>query len=593
MIDKIYNELYEINPKGFVTIAQLFIERMENEDIDLIREEVKIIESMKASDKLLPSQIMEHIGMSLDLAKVQSIDKLCEILTKGGLKGLAQVAKSKLLISSYAKLVFDFLNNSEEVEQEFPPIPNLYSKALSAIVEAQLYFLISLTHYGGKSSILRYLRNKSVPVIPPNATLIDHTEPIVKSIDPFSSLGGRPLYMAACAVVVQISQNNNFEALDNWNKEALKTLKEWSERMDIFLAAVFTQISTNLYELSSDVVQKIVDWVNHDYITSNKNNDIILGLYIDMIRYYSSKLCRQRIAASLSESMQQNLRMQIRIIAMSHKTGWLHSLLVDPKSLVKTFVPSMADSEMALILNVVDARGEITHEVGWYECPNGHKYSVGNCTRPMQVATCPDCKADIGGHDHVAVAGTKRLGTDSELKVSLPGYMLDVTGAITGYDIVRLGKLTTAIIRYLIHTVMLTNTELYHSSLNSEIQMTTIRSVASELMYPNVNRSELSSDRIWNELNDRLTSDWNQIKTIVEMDDEDIATGFHLLLSAIRGSDNKFTDDESKFGETKTDEEIARELDMRQRNMKPNERIKTLIMPPANMSVQARLSYII
>ena len=61
--------------------------------------------------------------------------------------------------------------------------------------------------------------------------------------------------------------------------------------------------------------------------------------------------------------------------------------------------------------------------VGWYVCPRGHPYSVGNCTYPMELATCATCGARIGGQNHNTVGGTKRLGVSGTLRD--PGYLVD------------------------------------------------------------------------------------------------------------------------------------------------------------------------
>ncbi|CAH0585816.1 unnamed protein product [Chrysodeixis includens] len=36
----------------------------------------------------------------------------------------------------------------------------------------------------------------------------------------------------------------------------------------------------------------------------------------------------------------------------------------------------------------------------WYKCPNGHFYCIGECGGAMQVGTCPECGAAIGGTRH-------------------------------------------------------------------------------------------------------------------------------------------------------------------------------------------------
>ncbi|NWI95929.1 RN213 ligase, partial [Pitta sordida] len=38
-------------------------------------------------------------------------------------------------------------------------------------------------------------------------------------------------------------------------------------------------------------------------------------------------------------------------------------------------------------------------------CPNGHPCTVGECGRPMEMSSCPDCHAPIGGIEHKPVQG--------------------------------------------------------------------------------------------------------------------------------------------------------------------------------------------
>lgn len=48
----------------------------------------------------------------------------------------------------------------------------------------------------------------------------------------------------------------------------------------------------------------------------------------------------------------------------------------------------------------------------WYQCPNGHYYVVGECGGPMQLSTCPDCKATVGGQSHTPAQGNTHASID-------------------------------------------------------------------------------------------------------------------------------------------------------------------------------------
>lgn len=58
---------------------------------------------------------------------------------------------------------------------------------------------------------------------------------------------------------------------------------------------------------------------------------------------------------------------------------------------------------------IVKAMGDVRRG-GWYKCPNGHIYAIGNCGGAMQKSKCPECKAVIGGANHRLVDGNNHAG---------------------------------------------------------------------------------------------------------------------------------------------------------------------------------------
>ncbi|XP_067852580.1 NFX1-type zinc finger-containing protein 1-like [Heptranchias perlo] len=46
------------------------------------------------------------------------------------------------------------------------------------------------------------------------------------------------------------------------------------------------------------------------------------------------------------------------------------------------------------------AEGLVMAKGDWYQCPNGHLYTVGECVRPAERSKCPECESMIGGEDH-------------------------------------------------------------------------------------------------------------------------------------------------------------------------------------------------
>eukprot|EP00899_Mesostigma_viride_P010620 jgi/Mesvir1/1955/Mv12440-RA.3 len=57
----------------------------------------------------------------------------------------------------------------------------------------------------------------------------------------------------------------------------------------------------------------------------------------------------------------------------------------------------LARGEMDAVVGAM--RGQV-RAGGWYRCPNGHPYAIGDCGGAMAEARCPVCGAGIGGRQH-------------------------------------------------------------------------------------------------------------------------------------------------------------------------------------------------
>ncbi|XP_073901038.1 E3 ubiquitin-protein ligase RNF213 isoform X4 [Castor canadensis] len=78
----------------------------------------------------------------------------------------------------------------------------------------------------------------------------------------------------------------------------------------------------------------------------------------------------------------------------------LRNLAFYPANMENAFLPTMPEDLLAQA-----KRWEGLEGVKWYNCPNGHPCSVGECGRPMEQSRCVDCGAQIGGLNHKADAG--------------------------------------------------------------------------------------------------------------------------------------------------------------------------------------------
>uniref|UniRef100_A0A8C5INE1 RING-type E3 ubiquitin transferase n=1 Tax=Junco hyemalis TaxID=40217 RepID=A0A8C5INE1_JUNHY len=95
----------------------------------------------------------------------------------------------------------------------------------------------------------------------------------------------------------------------------------------------------------------------------------------------------------------------------------LRNLAFQPHSMQHSFLPTMPEDMMAQARTWKDMHG-----LHWYECPNGHFSTVGECGLPMETSRCPDCQVPIGGTDHKPVQGfhQSRIREDR----TQPGHIL-------------------------------------------------------------------------------------------------------------------------------------------------------------------------
>lgn len=69
--------------------------------------------------------------------------------------------------------------------------------------------------------------------------------------------------------------------------------------------------------------------------------------------------------------------------------------------ILHTIIPGIHQAKMKEIMNLVGGT--------WYHCPNGHLYTIGECGRPMQQSSCPECNSMIGGANHISVANNTQF----------------------------------------------------------------------------------------------------------------------------------------------------------------------------------------
>jgi RZ type zinc finger domain len=87
------------------------------------------------------------------------------------------------------------------------------------------------------------------------------------------------------------------------------------------------------------------------------------------------------------------------------------------------WLPGALDEQMAML------QQSLSSSLGWYRCPNGHLYAIGECTRPMEVGQCVDCGAEIGGRNHQNVSSVTRV---SALETLVRGHRREPATQLPG-----------------------------------------------------------------------------------------------------------------------------------------------------------------
>ena len=60
----------------------------------------------------------------------------------------------------------------------------------------------------------------------------------------------------------------------------------------------------------------------------------------------------------------------------------------------------------------------------WYQCPNGHAYTIGECGLPMEESRCPECGEKIGGSDHKLLKTNRLVDFDLDVKNNIAGLLI-------------------------------------------------------------------------------------------------------------------------------------------------------------------------
>lgn len=82
------------------------------------------------------------------------------------------------------------------------------------------------------------------------------------------------------------------------------------------------------------------------------------------------------------------------------------------------YTPVTSEERMAVVAAMA---GEFRGTGHWYRCENNHPFTIGECGGAMEISTCPECGARVGGQGHRTVAGVTRA---DDLEVNMARLMI-------------------------------------------------------------------------------------------------------------------------------------------------------------------------
>lgn len=159
-------------------------------------------------------------------------------------------------------------------------------------------------------------------------------------------------------------------------------------------------------EGSRDLAKKLID----DGVVDTAEGQLFAALlagehpYCTLLREVEVDIARL-IAASVAGALSAS---------RAPETTFLRDFLVHPEKFKNRFMWCMArikyyDQLHDIKLSEYKARLEDANYIPIYECPNGHPYWLGNCSRPWVEYTCNMCTERIGGTGHKLLPGNRNV----------------------------------------------------------------------------------------------------------------------------------------------------------------------------------------
>jgi len=124
-------------------------------------------------------------------------------------------------------------------------------------------------------------------------------------------------------------------------------------------------------------------------------------------------------AGKMGDAAREHITAAEDLVARSSSLASLRSEVESTRTMLNngTFYSEVGREEMLAIYAAMATEFRGTGH--WYNCVNGHPFTVGECGMPMEEARCPECGEGVGGRDHMPTAGVQRAREMDDLAEEL------------------------------------------------------------------------------------------------------------------------------------------------------------------------------
>ena len=227
------------------------------------------------------------------------------------------------------------------------------------------------------------------------------------------------------------SQSINMEDIEQYRtKSDQKSLTALKELKIAIVSNVFDYLTLSSFEIEDSItsyLEKLIEFGKQSYIECKslaveaklvfKAFDIDI-LYVQMLIKHVALLIHLGIEQTASNFVQSEIK-RIRIDFRSSRS--INPSAIEEKQTLldqcsKSLESVVNHQKKVIMKSVIKAlEKENGRPLVFYECPNGHLYSIGECGMAMQESVCPDCGAAIGGQNHRSLRGNRQIGQGNQV----------------------------------------------------------------------------------------------------------------------------------------------------------------------------------